>query len=165
MTHNQAPLPGLCPPSVLQHRLPAMRAEDAFILVARHLFDVAQLVLVDLGGQVEQRIRKDPRYSPSVLLSIDLTLLISDSTRKSAWRRCSSLMAALKTNGAGGCVGLLAQAALALGRAVQNMDTATLNQILDQLNQAAALRAAELRVAPSTYTAGVQSSLLRHLHS
>jgi hypothetical protein len=164
MTLTPAPLPGLCPPTVLQHRLPAMRAEDAFILVARHLFDVAQLVMVDAQGQVEQRVRKDPRFSPCVMLSIDLTLVITDTTRKSAWRRCSQLMSAMKTHGAGGCVGRLAQAALTLGRAVQNMDHQQLGEVIEALDLAAADRAAELKVAPSTYTAGIQSSLLRHLN-
>lgn len=164
MTHTQAPLPGMCPPSLLQHRLPAMRTEDAFILVARHLFDVAQLVMVDAQGQVEQRVRKDPRFSPSVMLSIDLTLVITDTTRRSAWRRCSQLMSAIKVQGAGGCVGLLAQAALTLGRAVQNMDRQQLAVVIEALELAAADRAAELKVTPSTYTAGIQTSLLRHLN-
>lgn len=164
MTHIHAPLPGLCPPDVLQHRLSAMRSDNAFILVARHLFDVAHLVLVDADGQIERRIREDPRFSPAVMLSIDLTLVISDATRKSAWRRCSALMSALKSQGQSGCLGLLAQAALALGRAVQNMDRRALDGVIQHLDQAAAIRADELRVIPSTYTAGIQSSLLRYLN-
>ncbi|HAC01312.1 MAG TPA: hypothetical protein DCF67_07460 [Brevundimonas sp.] len=60
---------------------------------------------------------------------------------------------------------MVAEAALRLARSVQILDSEALAPIIDLLAEAAALRANELKVAPTAYTAGVQLSFLRHLNA
>ncbi|GAA0206782.1 hypothetical protein GCM10009081_22300 [Brevundimonas nasdae] len=158
-------LPGLCSPEIVKARLTGLSVSNAFMTVARHLFDVVQLIQTDADGAHDQAQRKDPRFGPAILISCALTLNISDDARRRAWRQMSNLTFLLKTHGSGESAGLVAQAALKLARAVQVLDRSALAEVIDQLADAASLRAAQLQVNPGAYTAGLQLSLLRHLNA
>lgn len=158
-------LPGLCSPDTLKTRLNGLPVTAAFVTVSRHLFDVAQAIQMDGQGGLDPAKRADPRFGPAILLSCAMQLGVTDDARRRAWRRISDLNHVLKTHGGSGCAGLVAQAALALARAVQVLDRDVLASVVDQLDQAATARAAELKVNPTAFTAGLQMSLLRHLNA
>ncbi len=158
-------LPGLCTPESVKDRLSGLSAAAAFVTVARHLFDVAQLVQTDATGAFDQTKRSDPRFGPALLLSCALQFGINDVSLRRAWRRSADLAHALKTFGSAGCAGKVAEAALRLARSVQILDREALAPIIDLLAEAATLRADELKVAPEAYTAGVQLTFLRYLNA
>lgn len=158
-------LPGLFGPSSQKSTLDSLSGDCAVRLVANALADAATCIAhVADRSELDQGVTSDIRYRLALSQAMTMAITITDETRRRAWRRCIELTSALQRHGNGGVPGLLAQAALTLGRAVQNNDREKLAQVLDLLHEALRQRAAILKLSPATYTAAGQMNFLSRLN-
>ena len=138
MSAMQSALPGLFSPSAQVSHISGMEPIAAIKLVASVLLSALQHCACDPApGSVDRKVSEDPRYRVAVSQAVTLSIWLDDRAAKAALDRNAFLTHHLRLRGKAGLPGLLAQAALVLGQAVQAANDPELpTRALDLIEQA-----------------------------
>lgn len=163
----QSALPGLFSPSAQASHIHGMEPVAAIKLVASVLLSTLQHCACDpAGGAVDRKVSEDPRYRTAVSQAVTLSLWLDDRAAKAAADRNAFLTHHLRLRGKAGIPGLLAQAALLLGQAVQAANDPELpTRALDLIEQAVIGHAMRHGLDPRAARAEAQLRILNAANS
>lgn len=166
MTLRQSALPGLFSPAAQATGLESVDPRAAIRLVATILLSTAQhVVCLPDGSALDRATMEDPRYKTAVSQAVTLSIGTDPVTAARASDRNAFLTHHLRLRGKAGCAGLLAQAALLLGQAVQAAnDPALPVKALDFIEQAIVRHALKHGADPREARAECQLRILNALN-